>query len=251
MASIRKASTWPPARSSWSSSLKPVYDAPAELKFGEAIKKAKSRVHWGLHDDETGELCQWHVPGTHELESWGDALAHDGTASLIQPLVEPLYGGKSAIEFLGVFQDKLEVSGYDLVPGLDRAAGGRAISKIVARRSTRVATRRHRPPAPPRTLRIGRRARSVARVVPTGKPPPRCRSCSGSGAYDGSLASNGWLQEMPKPITAGLGQRPDRLPETAQDLGLTMKGKPRSPATKLEVGVWCSPAMPTVARRSI
>ncbi len=82
----------------------PVYDAPADLNFADALKsgKVQLRVHYGLYQDETSELCQWHVNATHELESWGDARAFDGTVSIIQPLIAPLYNAKSPIEFVAM-----------------------------------------------------------------------------------------------------------------------------------------------------
>ena len=75
----------------------PAYDAPADLDFANVLKsnKAPLRVHLGLYQDETAELCQWHVNQAHELEAWGDARAYDGTVSIIQPLIAPLYNGKS------------------------------------------------------------------------------------------------------------------------------------------------------------
>jgi MoCo/4Fe-4S cofactor protein with predicted Tat translocation signal len=81
----------------------PVYDAPADLKFGELLKtkKPKTTIHVGFHEDETAQHCDWHFPLAHELECWGDARAHDGTVSIQQPLVLPLHGGVSPLEFLG------------------------------------------------------------------------------------------------------------------------------------------------------
>src|SRR5215469_1322551 len=95
----------------------PAYDAPADLHFADLLKSGKVpiRVHHGLYQDETAELCQWHVPATHELESWGDARAYDGTASIIQPLIAPLYSGKSAIEFVALLSGQADATGYDLV----------------------------------------------------------------------------------------------------------------------------------------
>ena len=72
----------------------PVFTAPADLDFASALKKVRTRVHVGLFDDETAELSQWHVPTTHFLEEWSDARAHDGTASIVQPLILPLYPGQ-------------------------------------------------------------------------------------------------------------------------------------------------------------
>lgn len=84
----------------------PVYDAPGDLKLGEALKKAKTTVHLSSHVDETSSLlaanpASWHVPRTHELEAWGDQRSMDGTWSVQQPTIAPLYDGISDIELLG------------------------------------------------------------------------------------------------------------------------------------------------------
>jgi molybdopterin-containing oxidoreductase family iron-sulfur binding subunit len=93
----------------------PVYTAPADLKFGEALRKVTLRAHLGEYEDETAALCQWHVPEAHFLESWGDVRAEDGTITIIQPLIAPLYQGRSAYEVLSAFSDRPERSGYDIV----------------------------------------------------------------------------------------------------------------------------------------
>ncbi|MGB0006173.1 MAG: TAT-variant-translocated molybdopterin oxidoreductase, partial [Candidatus Sulfotelmatobacter sp.] len=95
----------------------PAYDAPADLEFAKLLKsdKAPLRVHLGLYQDETAELCHWHINQAHELESWGDARAYDGTASVIQPLIAPLYQGKSAVEFVALLSGQTDATGYDLV----------------------------------------------------------------------------------------------------------------------------------------
>ena len=98
----------------------PAYDAPADLNFADALKSGKVplRVHHGLYQNETAELCHWHVSATHELEAWGDARAYDGTVSIIQPLIAPLYNGKSAIEFVALLSGQSDATGYDLVRAL-------------------------------------------------------------------------------------------------------------------------------------
>jgi molybdopterin-containing oxidoreductase family iron-sulfur binding subunit len=78
----------------------PVYDAPADLRFGEAMANVRLRLHHGLHHDETAELCHWHVPATHPFESWSDARAYDGTLTVLQPLIQPLWDGHSTHEVL-------------------------------------------------------------------------------------------------------------------------------------------------------
>ena len=93
----------------------PVYDAPADLDFLAAMEKAETRVRIGHALDETGRWCQWQVPVSHWLESWGDVRAHDGTVSLVQPLIEPLYRTRSIDEILAALAGDDGTSDYDLV----------------------------------------------------------------------------------------------------------------------------------------
>lgn len=93
----------------------PVYTAPADLEFTAAMEKVKTRIHLSLLYDETSEHCHWHIPESHYLESWSDVRAEDGTVTIIQPLIAPLYRSKSAHEFLAAFADQPEQSGYDIV----------------------------------------------------------------------------------------------------------------------------------------
>jgi MoCo/4Fe-4S cofactor protein with predicted Tat translocation signal len=93
----------------------PVYSAPADLKFGEALQKVAWRCHSGLFFDETAGLCQWHVPSTHYLEMWSDARSVDGTVSVVQPLLQPMYGGKSPHEVIATLSDRAERNGYDVI----------------------------------------------------------------------------------------------------------------------------------------
>ena len=80
----------------------PVYTAPGDLSFAEAMKKVKNTIHLGLYHDETSQQCGWHLSQTHYLESWGDTRAYDGTVSIAQPLIAPLFDGKSPIEVLAL-----------------------------------------------------------------------------------------------------------------------------------------------------
>ena len=84
----------------------PVYNAPADLKFAEALKKVPNTVHLALHEDETSQLCAWHLSRAHYLESWGDARTFNGTVSIVQPLIEPLFEGRSPIEVLSLIVDE-------------------------------------------------------------------------------------------------------------------------------------------------
>ncbi|HWP24120.1 MAG TPA: TAT-variant-translocated molybdopterin oxidoreductase, partial [Candidatus Binatia bacterium] len=93
----------------------PVFTAPADLRFAERLAGVALRVHLSLYDDETSALCHWHIPETHYLESWSDARAYDGTVTILQPLIAPLYAGKSAHELLGVLTGQPGLSSYDAV----------------------------------------------------------------------------------------------------------------------------------------
>ncbi|MEO8098519.1 MAG: TAT-variant-translocated molybdopterin oxidoreductase [Acidobacteriota bacterium] len=172
----------------------PVYDAPADLNFLQELKKVKTRAHLGLYSNETAAWCHWHIPEAHYLEAWSDARAYDGSASIVQPLIAPLYGGKTPHELMNALTNQADRSSHDTVRDFWRTqhpaqdfdefwqislhdgliAGTTFIEKI--------------PPA------VRPAALSVARV--TGleivfRPDP--------SVGDGSLSNNAWLQEMPKP----------------------------------------------------
>src|SRR6185503_10601571 len=93
----------------------PVHTAPADFKFADVIQKVNFVVHSGLFFDETATLSHWHIPAAHYLEAWSDARTIDGTVSIVQPLIQPLYGGKSAHEIVATMSEKPERAGYDIV----------------------------------------------------------------------------------------------------------------------------------------
>ncbi len=93
----------------------PVYSAAADLTFAGHLLKVPFRAHVGLYEDETAELCHWHIPAAHTLESWGDALAYDGRISFMQPLIAPLYDGKAASEIFSVIQGHADKNAHDLM----------------------------------------------------------------------------------------------------------------------------------------
>jgi molybdopterin-containing oxidoreductase family iron-sulfur binding subunit len=101
----------------------PVYTAPVDLKFADAMDKVAVRVHLGLYHDETGSLCHWHIPETHYLETWSDVRADDGTVTIVQPLIAPLYGGKSAHEVIAALAGNGDQSSYELVRAYWTAQG--------------------------------------------------------------------------------------------------------------------------------
>ena len=93
----------------------PVYSAPADFDFAAKLRKLPLSIHLGLYENETAALCHWHIPAAHYLESWSDARAYDGTATIVQPLIAPLYGGKTAHEMIAAFSAVPQRSSYEIV----------------------------------------------------------------------------------------------------------------------------------------
>ncbi|HEY5312778.1 MAG TPA: hypothetical protein VIK18_09670, partial [Pirellulales bacterium] len=93
----------------------PVYNAPVDFALTERMQKVPLRVHLGLYDDETARQCHWHLPEAHFLEAWSDARAFDGTESIVQPLIEPLYQGRSAHELVRLLAGSEPTPGYEIV----------------------------------------------------------------------------------------------------------------------------------------
>ena len=179
----------------------PVYTAPHDFDFASKLGKVNNTVHVSSHFDETSAYCQWHISESHFLETWGDARAFDGTLSVIQPLIAPLYATHSAREVLGAFSDKPGVSDYDALR--DSLKAGR--SDLDFEKFWR------------KTLNDGVVAGSAFPPVATGAskfsvgslPPAKSASADDlefifrpdPSVYDGRFANNGWLQELPKPVT--------------------------------------------------
>jgi len=95
----------------------PVYDAPVRFEFADALLNSGAglRLHHGLHQDETAELCQWHVNAAHSLEAWSDGRAYDGSVCLVQPLIAPLYEGKSAHELVAALLGQSMLTGHEIL----------------------------------------------------------------------------------------------------------------------------------------
>lgn len=187
----------------------PVFTAPADLNFADRLQQVPQRVRLGLYEDETSRLCQWHIPEAHYLETWGDARAADGTCTIMQPLVAPLYGGRSALEVLVAFADQPTRTGHEIVrehwrqfhtderidEPFDRFWRQCLHDGVVPNTAF-----------PPETvnLREDWRERVLQRRAEpmTGesegyelilRPDPT--------VHDGRFANNAWLQELPKPLT--------------------------------------------------
>ena len=206
----------------------PVMSAPADFKFAEAMGKVAVRVHSGLFFDETATLSHWHVPATHYLEAWGDARSFDGTTSIVQPLIQPLYSGKSAHEVIATLSDRPERNAYDVVREYWMANGvGQAGGVIPTATAAAAAPTAPALPAQPvsaastfeqhwrKWLHDGFIAGTAFAPSAAVVAPDVATRITASAAvegveinfrrdetiYDGRFANNGWLQELPKPVT--------------------------------------------------
>jgi MoCo/4Fe-4S cofactor protein with predicted Tat translocation signal len=180
----------------------PAYDAPADLNFADAMVNSKVplRVHCGLYQNETAELCQWHVNATHELEAWGDARAYDGTVSIIQPLIAPLYNGKSAIEFVALLSGQSDATGYDLTRAYWQKQQAGTDFEQFWRKSLHdgwIAGTTFGP----KDLRFASVSSKVGEAPKSDPNAIELNIRRDPTIYDGQFSNNGWLQELPKPMT--------------------------------------------------
>ncbi|PRQ06913.1 4Fe-4S dicluster domain-containing protein [Enhygromyxa salina] len=200
----------------------PAYDAPAELELERLIGAAPRVIYHGLHDSETARLADWVVPATHPLETWFDSVAHDGTPSLGQPLIRPLFGARSSSELISSLlgrptpaRDLVRATWRGRVP--EQAAWLRAVhdGSIVDAKPEPVATQL----VASALAELSVRARAGSRPVEA--EPLELALFPDPSVWDGRFASNPWLQELPKPISAlTWGNAAFLSPDTAARLGV-------------------------------
>ncbi len=260
----------------------PVYNTPSDLKLNaERMNKIQTRVHLGLYQNETAEICHWHIPESHFLESWSDARAFDGTVSIVQPLIQPLYEGKNIHEMTQLFfRENYDKKDFDIVKEnwqrqnlavAPRATAnqpqtsGQASTRTQNTTQTQTGTLRQNqdtavttagstqnPAANPTGGSISPTGRSFddawRKVVHDGMVPnsaAAAKTVSVNGAfmnqptqtaasgnleisilpdpciYDGRFTNNGWLQELPNPLTKITWENVALVsPNTARRLGV-------------------------------
>ncbi|GMU62341.1 MAG: hypothetical protein AMXMBFR34_41040 [Myxococcaceae bacterium] len=177
----------------------PLYTAPGALKFAEAFAKAKTVVHCGVLPEETGEKAAWHAPLAHFLESWGDAQAWDGTVSLVQPLILPLFGARAATTLLAQLTGAAETSDKKLLEETWRGAGGALAAEKAWRKAlhdgvvpqTALATS-----APTPKLADVATALAAVKAAAPSKDALELVALQGH-VKDGRLGNVAWLQELP------------------------------------------------------
>jgi MoCo/4Fe-4S cofactor protein with predicted Tat translocation signal len=231
----------------------PVYDAPGDLKFADRLKTVGQSIHLSSHLSETSELCAWYVPRAHELEAWGDHRAVDGTISIQQPLIAPLFGGRSDIELLARISGDLSPKGFALVQATMKTlipagmsfprawnealksgiAGppARPFGPLDARQAEVAAAFGHATTTKPAT------ALSPQSLEVTFAPCPKI--------HDGRYANNPLLLELPDPVTKITWDNVALVsPTTARALGVengTMLRLTREGGGSIDVAGWVSP----------
>jgi MoCo/4Fe-4S cofactor protein with predicted Tat translocation signal len=178
----------------------PVYDAPADLDFKTALGRAKTSVHLASHIDETGLETTWHLPAAHYLESWSDVRSYDGTVSVIQPLIEPLYQGHSAHDLIQALSDEPQLSAYEAVRETWKSAVSKGGDFELGWR---------------KALHAGwidgtayASGGSASGMTVSSVPAPSSKDAfeiifrPDPNIYDGRYSNIGWLQELPKPVTS-------------------------------------------------
>lgn len=232
----------------------PAYSAPSDLRFTkERLSKVPLRVHVGEHNDETADLCHWHVKGTNYLEMWSDGRAYDGTVSITQPLVKPLYDGKSVHEVVQLaLKENFDKKGGDIVKEYWQKQGLSAAPAAAPAPATEgedapaaAATPATAAVAPAKSGTFEDRWKKVvhdgliAGTVSAAKAVTASSAFigdaptfSGTGGlefnilpdstvFDGRFANNGWLQELPKPMNKTTWENVALIsPNTAKKLGI-------------------------------
>ncbi len=175
----------------------PVYDAPVDLDFAGALQKVKLRVHQALHVNETSRRCDWQVPATHFLESWSDVTAPDGSVTVVQPLIAPLYEGVSAHELLDAFLQQPVRSSYDIVRAMHQGAApapdfDEQWNKILSDGVT---------PGTAAAIAAPKTAATSPTAAPVATTGLEVLFRADPNMLDGHYANNGWLQELPHPFS--------------------------------------------------
>ena len=186
----------------------PVYNAPSDLGFSDLLTKIPVTIHLSGYDDETSKSCTWHLPLSHTLESWGDGAAWDGTLTLRQPLIAPLYGGRSAIEVLGLLAGEGGSTGYELVRANLREASGAVDFEGFWRQSVHDGVIKASswdtvtPMPDPLTLSAAvDHLRGLLEVDAPTAERLELVLVADARVHDGRFANNGWLQELPDALT--------------------------------------------------
>ena len=175
----------------------PAYNTPSDLEFDKLLQRVSTTIRVGLYEDETSPNCAWHVPAAHYLESWGDAKASDGTTSVIQPMIQPLFAGFTPQEILAHLSLHKSTDPYEIIRQTYEHSSRYGVSEEGWREFLQKG--------------VGRGETTFADVnwgLPKSEPWPALSAetlevcfAPDASVFDGRFANNGWLQECPDPIT--------------------------------------------------
>jgi molybdopterin-containing oxidoreductase family iron-sulfur binding subunit len=197
----------------------PVFTAPADLNFTQGMSKVGLIAYHSLYVDETAHLSHWNLPAAHALESWGDGRSYDGTVTLMQPLIAPMYEGRSAHEMLALFTTQADRRGMAIVKDYWTGAyssGGEWTMQypdgaVFANADAFWKRALHDGFIPGTAVAEGGPATPFSGAAPGAAPSSSAQVPDGGGLelifrpdptiWDGTYANNGWLQELPKPLT--------------------------------------------------
>jgi MoCo/4Fe-4S cofactor protein with predicted Tat translocation signal len=200
----------------------PAYNTPVDLRLDlNRLNRVRLRAHLSLYNNETSEICHWHIPAAHYLESWSDTRSYDGTVTIVQPLIAPLYEGQTAHEMLGLFSDNYDRKPYDVVKEYWRQVGaggqvpgaGQTASPLPSAATDFESWWRKclhdgfipNTALPAKTVSLKSDWSNALASSPNTQPPkPNTLELvfrADPSIYDGRFANNGWLQELPKPLT--------------------------------------------------
>ncbi len=196
----------------------PVYNAPSDFDFRSRLAKAKTSIHVSSHPDETSMHCQWQVPESHPLEDWGDIRGYDGTVSIIQPTINPLYDSHSYIQLLDSILQFPGRTSYEIVRSYWQAQHQGNDFDDWWERSLRTgivantALPRITPPLSG-NLSKAQKLPAVSGMEIVFREDPYL--------YDGRYANNAWLQELPRPMSKLTWDNAVQLsPATARKLNI-------------------------------
>jgi len=215
----------------------PLFDAPADINFADVLKASGLTIHLSYYQNETSLVCKWHLPRSHYLEGWGDGRSWDGTISTAQPLIEPLFGGKSPIELLAILSGDQVADGQAIVRRAlnlgDEGAWRKTIHDGVVADSAYPAVIAGQGSMP--QINVAAAGKYEARFVPH------------YGVYDGRYANLGWLLELPDPLSKltwdnaaliSIKDAQELAIDNGDVLSMTINGK------KLEIPAYILPGQP-------
>jgi molybdopterin-containing oxidoreductase family iron-sulfur binding subunit len=198
----------------------PAYDAPADLGFADALKSTNIplRVHLGLYQNETAELCQWHVNEAQYLEAWGDARAYDGTVSIVQPLIAPLYNGKSSYELVAMLSGQSDTGGHEIVQAYWKKQHSGTDFDAFWRKSLHDGWVEGTTFAP---KQVATKTAGFPSTPGVDEKAIEINFRRDPSVYDGQFSNNGWLQELPKPMNKLTWDNPVLMgPAMAERMGI-------------------------------